>query len=101
MITLDTDENVNEELEAEFTKYVEEVQEKIYAKVKEAKEALNEACKIADENGVGFYSGISPLGQSYYVYPTGKFAELDSEVVNDITGTYSEYDAGWQHSAVC
>ncbi len=92
----------NPELEAEFTKYVEETHALIFDKVNQAEKLLDEACKIADEKGVGFYSDISPLSQAYYVSPKGKFSELDSSVVSEITAAYSEWDSsGWQHSAVC
>lgn len=69
-----------------------------------ASKAIDEAEVIAEQYGVPFSAGVSPLGQSYFPASTGdKFPDVDSDFINDITGAYhSEYGGeGWQHSAVC
>ena len=71
----------------------------------EAKKALSEAVALSEAYGIPFRPSISFLGNSYHPrsFNDGKFAELDSDTVSDITGAWREYDdeCGWQHSAVC
>lgn len=92
----------HDNLVEEFRKHVETAHDLINAKIAIADQALSEAVAIAEEYGVSFYADVSPLGQSYMVDPLDKYEVLDSSLVNDICGTYSEYGyEGWQHSAVC
>jgi hypothetical protein len=89
------------EMERSFRLACLEAQERIEEKLRAAMAALREAEKIADEAGIPFSAGISPLSQSYI--PSSleeKFPNVDRDFINDITGSYGEYD-GWQHSAVC
>ncbi len=109
----DEDEDEGEEekeletskLEAEFKETLAKVRPLIKEKLDVAMKALREAENIAEEHGVPFSSGLSPLGQSYYPKSFGKkFSKLDQDVVSDITGTWTEYYGefyGWEHSAVC
>ena len=88
-------------LEREFRIKATEVLDLINAKLAIAGKALDEAEQIAEENGISFSSGISPLGQSYIASTVKeKWPDVDSELIYSVTEAYGEYD-GWQHSAVC
>lgn len=93
-------------LEEEFEQLVNDHKAEIQAKVAEASKALQEAVELSKKYGIPFRPHVSFLGNSYYPqsFYDGKFAELDSEVVSDLTGAWTNYDsgyAGWEHSAVC
>lgn len=91
-------------LEEDFTAIVNAHEAEIKAKVAEAKKALNEAVELAKTYGIPFRPSISFLSNSYFPqsFDEGKFAELDSDVVADLTGAWREDTySGWQHSAVC
>lgn len=93
------------QLEQEFEALVNSVGEVIAKKVEQATKLLDEACKLADDNGIPFESGISHLGQAYV--PTSfqdKYSTLDEDRVEELTGvaSYSLGNAyGWEHSDVC
>lgn len=88
-------------LEREFRIKAEEVGNLISEKLAIASKALDEAEAIAEEHGISFSSGISPLSQSYVANSAkDKWPDVSEEFMNDITETYGEY-GGWQHSAVC
>jgi hypothetical protein len=92
------------ELEREFRDSAAAVLDKINDKLDEARTALSEAIKLSENHGVPFSAGISPLAQSYFPASfSEKFPGVDTEIVSNITGAYSEYPeyGGWQHSAVC
>lgn len=92
------------EHERQFRMVALVAKEKIEAKLAEASKALDEAEEIAEEYGVPFHSGISPLSQSYFPTTTSeKFPDVDSDFINEISDAYhSDYGGeGWQHSAVC
>lgn len=97
-------------LAQEFEQLCETVQAQIDEKLDQAMAALREAQKLADQHGVPFRSGISPLTNSYVPanFKKTKFAELDTSTVCEIAGVWGEYirdmfeyDGGWLHSAVC
>lgn len=93
----------NSELEKEFRALVEEKQMLITAKLNAANQLIEEAIAISEESGVPFDGSVSQISQSYYPMSfRKKFSDLDKDVVENITGTYSEYDhVGWAHSSVC
>lgn len=87
-------------MERTFRLAVKDAQSRIEAKMKEAREALDEAVKISEETGIPFRAWVSPLSQSYIPNSlSGKFPGVDREFCSELT-TYGEYE-GWQHSAVC
>jgi len=89
------------EMEREFRIKAAEIGDLIQAKLSEASKALDEAEAIAEEHGISFSSGISPLSQSYKAASAGdRWPDVSSEFMNEITESHGEYD-GWQHSAVC
>src|SRR6185369_14445496 len=88
-------------LEREFRLKAAEIGDMIHEKLAIASKALDEAEAIAEEHGISFSAGISPLSQSYMAASAGdKWPDVSKEFMNEITETYGEYD-GWQHSAVC
>lgn len=90
------------ELERTFRTVAGPVMAQINAKLDEANAALSEAEKIADEHGIPFYAGISPLSQGYTPESfQEKYGEVDNDIVSDVTGCGDNSDAGWKHSAVC
>lgn len=92
----------NSQLEQEFQDHWEKYEAKIQALVDEAHAALTKAVKLADKQGIPFYSSVSFLGQNYTPAVLERFSEIDQQRIDDITGTYNEYGGeGWQHSDVC
>lgn len=95
------------ELEQAFLKEIEEVNPLIQAKLKEASKALKEAVQLAEQHGIPFQFGISPIWNSYTPYSFdakwGDKLNLDRDDY-DSMGVWenmpSEY-GGWEHSAVC
>lgn len=88
-------------LEREFRIKAAEVINMIDEKLSIAAKAIEEAEAIAEEHGVSFSAGVSPLGQSYMAASASeKWPDLSKEFMNEVTDSYGEYD-GWQHSAVC
>jgi hypothetical protein len=88
-------------LEREFRTKAEEVGKLIGEKLAIASAALDEAEAIAEEHGISFSSGISPLSQTYKAASAGeKWPGLEQDFMDQVTDSYGEYD-GWQHSAVC
>ena len=88
-------------LEREFRLKAAEVGSLIDEKLAIASKALDEAEALAEEHGISFHAGISPLSQSYKANSAGdKWPDLSEEFMNEITESYGEY-GGWQHSAVC
>lgn len=92
-------------IEAEYRKTVKKFLPKIEAKLSQAAKLINEATDIADEHGIPFY-GLSPVSQQYT--PEGvptlhNDEDLNQELFEEITGCSptSEYDNGWEHSAIC
>lgn len=98
-------------LAIEFQEHCTKVQAEIKLKVDEARRLMKEATDIADKNGVPFRASVSPLSNSYVPknFSKSKFAELDIDVISEISGAYGEYMrdmlsgsyGGWVHSAVC
>lgn len=91
-------------LERQFRSTVPGVQALINEKLALASKALREAEQIANDNGIPFYSDISPVSQSYIPNSLQeKWNEVSRDIVQEETDAYSEYDycGGWQHSAVC
>ncbi|HEY5267570.1 MAG TPA: hypothetical protein VII94_00345 [Candidatus Saccharimonadales bacterium] len=91
-------------LERQFRATVPAIQSLIKEKLALSSRYLREAQQVADDNGIPFYSHISPLSQSYIPDSLQeKWNDVSKEVVQEETETYSEYDfcGGWQHSAVC
>ena len=89
------------DIERAFRLAMYEAQERIDAKMSEARKALDEAVKISEETGIPFSAGISPLSQSYIPNSlSDKFPELDKSFAYEVAEAYGEYE-GWQHSAVC
>ena len=92
------------ELEREFRTKAPDILDQINEKLDLANKYLSEAMDIAEEHGVPFSSGISPLGQNYMTrsFPS-KWDGVSKEVVDSVTETHAEYGDyyGWQHSAVC
>jgi hypothetical protein len=100
----DVADEEQDKLAEEFEAHCIAIQVKIQKKIDAASKLLDEATTIAEENGVPFYSSISPLGQSYMPGDLGKFSELDQDRIEEIAGVCGEYlfdYNGWQHSAVC
>jgi hypothetical protein len=91
------------EVERQFRLTVNEIGTKIQDKLSKAAKLINEAEELAEEHGVPFNSGVSPLGQCYIPGSLGSlFSELDKEFAYNLTETYKEYgNEGWAHSAVC
>jgi len=90
-------------LEKEFKQAVKDTMPLIKEKLKLANQYLNEAIKIADENGIPFTTNISALSQSYAT-PSffEKWKEVSKEVMERETGVYGgDGFYGWQHSQVC
>ncbi len=96
------EESDTSELEAEFKAHWEKHEAEIQKHVDKAYKSLQKAIALADEHGIPFYSSVSFLGQNYTPAVLKKFADLDQQTIDDITGTYNEYGGeGWQHSDVC
>ena len=102
------------ELEEKFSLALKEGGAKISEQLKIASDAITKAENIAEQYGIPFYAGCSPLGQSYFpesFYDKWKNPNPDSETdeyedqrnLLNTFGLYkSEYcDYGWEHSAVC
>ncbi len=91
-------------LEREFRLKAPEVLKLIDEKLAIAGKAISEAEAIAEEHGIPFSAGVSPLGQNYLAttFPS-KWDGVSKEVVESVTETYAEHGEyyGWQHSAVC
>jgi len=90
-------------LEEEFKQLVETVGKEIQDKVETAKQLLNEAEKLADENGLPFYSPISPLDQAFIPFSfTEKYKTVDKYLVEKLTDiteyALNQYGKGWQTS---
>ena len=89
------------EYEREFRIKSREISDLIHEKLAIADKAIDEAVAIAEEHGVSFSAGVSPLGQSYMAASAmEKWPEVSKRFMSEITETHGEYD-GWQHSAVC
>lgn len=93
------------ELERQFRTQAALITKQINEKLSLASKYLDEAEAIAEEHGIPFTSGVSPLGQSYLTksFPE-KWAGVSQEVMREVTEAYSEYiDSyyGWVHSAIC
>jgi hypothetical protein len=93
-------------LEEQFEATYDAAITSIRVEVAKAREALSAAVKIAEEHGVPFRSGISPLGQGYIPKSfEKKFPGIDENFVSEVADVYDRYGdglyAGWQHSAVC
>jgi hypothetical protein len=91
-------------LEKEFETAHETAITLIRVELAKAREALSAAVKIAEEHGVPFRSGISPLGQGYIPKSfKKKFPGIDENFVSEVAEVYDGDGlyAGWQHSAVC
>lgn len=92
-------------LESEFESLLSEIGDQIQDKVRQAEKLLKEACELADEHGVPFFTNVSLLGQPYVPesFET-KWQDLDRDFVANLTEVAS-YDLGsaygWQHSQVC
>jgi len=91
-------------LESEFQKVYEDNIILIRAKVAQASKILNEAISIAEEHGIPFDSNISEIGQQYTPESFHKkWNSLDDEKLAEL-GLYiyvSEYNTGWENSAIC
>jgi hypothetical protein len=105
-------ENENEtetetELEKEFSKVAGETLDKISEFLDTARKALNAACKLSEENGIPFTSGISHISQSYIPSSLfNKWEDVDHSIVERETSVEAyeieEYGGnGWVHSDVC
>ena len=97
-------EALQEELKKKYAAAKEEVEDLIYAKVKEADEALTKAVKISEKHGVCFDSSVSFLGQCYVPESfSEKFGKLENpEEITKVYGEYLDYSyGGWEHSDVC
>lgn len=89
------------EFEREFRLKAPAILDLINEKLAIADKAIDEAVAIAEEHGISFSAGVSPLGQSYIAGSAAdKWPEVSKEFMNGITEAYGEYD-GWQHSQVC
>ena len=93
-------------LAKEFAQHCEDIRKLIAVKVDVARQAMKEACQIAEKHGVPFRAGISPLSNTYMPasFSVSKFAELDQEVICEIAEVWGDYlfeGGGWLHSAVC
>jgi len=89
-------------LEKQYREACEKHMPEIERLVAEARAKLAEACNLADEHGILFYSnGISGVGQKY---SPSKFEDLYDGISNDfleaLNGTYKpEYGgSGWEFS---
>jgi hypothetical protein len=104
----DEEVELNSELAKEFDVLCKDVHKKIRAKLDEASKALDEASAIADQYDVPFYTGVSPLDNSYIPtnFSKSKFKNLDVVDVIRISGAYNvhyieEMSGGWVHSTSC
>ena len=90
------------ELEAQFKQLCDDHMKEIDEQINIAREAIAKAEKISEKYGIPFGSNITPLSMDYTPASFfGKFDELDSEFICDITGAYCNEYEGWEHSAVC
>ena len=93
------------QLEQQFETMADSVGAEIQTKLQQAEKLLNEACELADEHGIPFYTNVSLLGQPYVPEAfQSKWRDLDRDFVANITEVAS-YDLGsaygWAHSQVC
>lgn len=92
-------------MEQEFKTLVDSIGEEIEAKLQQAHKLVKEACALADQHGVPFYSPVSTLGQNYVPELFGaKFSSLSKADITDLTSVpedalFSPY--GWNTSGVC
>lgn len=92
-------------LEKEFEDLATSVGLEIQDKITQAEKLLNEACALADEHGIPFFTSVSLLGQPYVPekFET-KWCDLDRDFVTDLTEVMSNdlgSAYGWQTSQVC
>ncbi len=90
--------------EKEFQECLNMNKEKIEQKLREASDALDEACGLSEKFGIPFHSNVSEISQCYI--PSGlkdKWPDVPQEFIDEATDTWDEwgYGGGWQHSAVC
>lgn len=92
-------------LEKEFEALADTIGVEIQDKIKQAEKLLDEACALADEHGMPFFTNVSLLGQPYVPEAfNSKWRDLDRDFAANITevATYDLSSAyGWQHSQVC
>ena len=89
-------------LEAEFESACAEARVEINKHIMAAKKSLEEAEKVAEKYGIPFKASASPIANSYIPKSfEEKFGKLEREFVSEISGVWSDFYAGWEHSAVC
>jgi len=92
-------------LEKEFESLADTVGVEIQSKIDEAERLIAEACALADESGLPFFTNVSVVGQPYVPETfQNKWRDLDRDFVANLTEVAtsdlsSAY--GWQHSQVC
>lgn len=90
------------DLEKEFKATAESVTKKISVKLALASKFLSEAVALSEKYGIPFDTNISFLSQSYLPDSfEDKYPEVDTELVEELTGVYDMEYSGWQHSQVC
>lgn len=88
-------------IEAIYRATVEKHRPEIEAKLEAARKALSEACDIADQHGIPFYSKLSEIGQNYG--PKKAPPDISGDLMYELTGVWADSFSGygWEHSAVC
>jgi hypothetical protein len=88
-------------LEKKFRETFAQVNNEIKAKVEAAAGLLKEARIISDQNGIPFSArGKIPGGVTYYIPESYEqmYADLDPDIMNELTGAYGE-GTGWLNSS--
>jgi hypothetical protein len=92
-------------LEKEFENLVDTIGQEIKDKIDQAETLLNEACALADEYGIPFFTNVSLLGQPYVPEKFGaKWRDLDRDFVTNMTEVMAPdlgSSVGWAHSSIC
>jgi hypothetical protein len=92
-------------LEAEFEALISSIGEEIQAKVKEAEKLLTEACALAEQYGIPFFTNASLLGQPYVPKTFEiKWHNLDRDFVTNMTEVPIDdlgSTCGWTSSQIC
>lgn len=93
-------EKRDSEIERNFRNYYIANISKIDSLADEAYSKLREACLLSDALGIPFYSNVSELGQTYNP-KTSLEGKFNREVIKKIIPDITEYQIGWEQSAIC
>lgn len=91
------------DLEREFLRTFNAVHDKIQENLHQASLLIEQACQLADDNGIPFKPKFPLCGFKMSYIPQSyedKFPKLDRDFMNNLTDAYGGYE-GWQTSQVC